>query len=166
MLELTPGRERIAQLEAENARLTAELYKALDVNTGLVQARLLDSAERDALATQLAVKQSLIKDQWDTLDSYATRCRELEAFANDVLEHQAGSLDGCEIQEYGVKHGLLVKFTATEPCGEDCACAEVGLPTECYRRAALAASETSTPPAPICWRCQEVECECEPSTPK
>ncbi len=93
----TSAAERIAQLEAalvasheerkamferlgaENARLTAELYKALDVNTGLVQARLLDSAERDALATQLAVKQSLIKDQWDTLDSYATRCMELEA---------------------------------------------------------------------------------------
>ncbi len=69
----------------------------------------------------------------------------LRAFADDILEHQGGSLDGCDIQEYGVKHGLLVKFTATEPCGEDCACAEVGLPTECYRRAAVAASEPSTP---------------------
>ncbi len=86
-----------------------------------------------------------------------------ESFANEILEHQDGSLDGCDIQDFGVKHGLLVKFTATEPCGEDCACAEVGLPTECYRRRALAASEPSTP---ICWRCQEVECECEPSTPK
>lgn len=45
-------------------------------------------------------------------------------------------LDGGDIQEWGVKCGLLQKVVATAPCGEGCVCADyVGddFPTDCYR---------------------------------
>ncbi len=165
-------------LLAENARLTDALHESQGWALNLVD-------QRDALATRLQAVYSWVPDgemglcplcATDDSDTnprckscqhrkrLATRCGELGAFASEILAAHTGSLDGCDIEEIGVKHGLLVQVTATEPCSEEsCACAEFGFPAECYRRATLAASEPSTP---ICWRCQEVECECEPSTPK
>lgn len=64
----------------------------------------------------------------------------LRAFAQGVMEGwpQDDGIGACELQEIATMHGLLVKQTMTEPCGESCACAEVGeFPTECYRKTAL-----------------------------
>ncbi len=73
---------------------------------------------------------------------------QLLAFANDILDSwpDGGSLDGGDIQEYAVKHGLLRPTVVHEPCNSDdpdqsCRCAEYCMPDEfsegvmCYRRA-------------------------------
>ncbi len=56
----------------------------------------------------------------------------LRAFANDIIA--VDDPDRSDIQDAGVKHGLLENVTATEPCGYACACAELGFPAECYRK--------------------------------
>ena len=70
----------------------------------------------------------------------------LRAFANDVLGDwpEGGSLDGFEIQELAVKHGLLVASKQYKPCVEEgCFCASMVVPEEfeagvdCYRRSQL-----------------------------
>lgn len=61
----------------------------------------------------------------------------IRRFARDVLEggFEGNTFDGADLQELGVKHGLLREVTVTEPCSTDgCACAEVvDFPTTCYR---------------------------------
>lgn len=70
----------------------------------------------------------------------------LRAFAKDVLGDwpEGGSLDGFEIQELAIKHGLLEATTQYKPCVEEgCFCASMLTPEEfesgvtCYRRTAL-----------------------------
>jgi len=66
----------------------------------------------------------------------------LRAFANEVVDCHTGTLEGCDIEEMAVKHGLMETVTVTGPCCEDaCVCAEFGFPMDCYRKAgALAAA--------------------------
>ena len=52
---------------------------------------------------------------------------------------EGGSLDGAEIQDIAVKHGLLKIENRTEECGDVCACREFGFPSECYRKTDLSA---------------------------
>lgn len=68
----------------------------------------------------------------------------LAAFARDIMAiWPEGGLDGGDLQEIAVKHGLLVPETRHAPCGEEgaCSCAEYATPEEfaagvtCYRRA-------------------------------
>jgi hypothetical protein len=58
-------------------------------------------------------------------------------FAQLVLRdwlQEPGDLPGDVVQDYLVQAGLLAPATATEPCGEGCACAEIAdFPTLCYR---------------------------------
>lgn len=59
------------------------------------------------------------------------------AFADDVLAMawEGAGPDGDDIQQAALRHGLLCEVTVTEPCGEVCACAEVGeFPAVCYRK--------------------------------
>lgn len=59
----------------------------------------------------------------------------LRAFANDVIgEREQFDPD---IQELAEQHGLLVLVTVTESCGGNCECAEVGFPSECYRKTSV-----------------------------
>lgn len=69
----------------------------------------------------------------------------LRAFAQDVMgdwPHECG-LDGFELQDLAVKHGLLVPVEMTAPCGEGCQCAEYYESDElvegvtCYRKTEL-----------------------------
>jgi hypothetical protein len=64
------------------------------------------------------------------------RVAELSAFARGILDLCPHT--ECEgIQELAVNQGVLVEVTATEPCGDECACAEVSdFPQACYRLAA------------------------------
>lgn len=42
-------------------------------------------------------------------------------------------VDGGTLQELAVKTGVLESRRVTEPCGESCACAEIGaIPGDCY----------------------------------
>lgn len=76
----------------------------------------------------------------------------LAAFADSMLdEFWDSSLDAFDLQDFGVKSGLLVEVEAKEACGETCSCAEYGeFPQTCYRfapwfkeiRIAIAKEET------------------------
>lgn len=61
--------------------------------------------------------------------------RGLAAFALELIDGawEGGSFDGGDIQEAGVRHGLLTVEQRQESCGEHCDCAEYGFPAECYR---------------------------------
>lgn len=61
--------------------------------------------------------------------------RGLAAFALELIDGawKGGSFDGGDIQEAGVRHGLLAVEQREESCGEHCDCAEYGFPSECYR---------------------------------
>ncbi|MBJ9624562.1 hypothetical protein [Burkholderia multivorans] len=70
----------------------------------------------------------------------------LKRFAGLVLKDHRnggypGDVDGGEIQGYAEQCGLIEEFTASEPCGNGCTCAEVlsrdEFPTSCYRNTAL-----------------------------
>ena len=71
------------------------------------------------------------------------RITELEAdkaklvkFANGVLEMVGESYtdpDGYEVTVRAGENGLIKAVTVTEPCGEYCACADCGFPTQCLR---------------------------------
>lgn len=56
-------------------------------------------------------------------------------FAVEILRGalEGGNFDGGDIQEMGVRHGLLFPEHRTERCGEHCECAEYGFPVECFR---------------------------------
>lgn len=49
----------------------------------------------------------------------------LRAFAQDVMESwPIGDLDGGELQDLALKHGLLMAETRHSPCGDNCSCSE------------------------------------------
>lgn len=55
-----------------------------------------------------------------------------------IAEHRehCGDIDGGSIQDKLEELGLLVSVPVTEPCGENCLCAEYGdFPQECLRLA-------------------------------
>jgi cell division protein FtsB len=72
--------------------------------------------------------------------------RALAAFALELIDGalEGGSFDGGDIQEAGVRHGLLVVEQREESCGEHCACVEYGFPAECYRLTPAIAAHRQT----------------------
>jgi len=70
----------------------------------------------------------------------------VRAFGLRVLEasrKDMGDVDGGDIQDWALELGVLVQVPVTEPCGENCRCAEYGnFPQECIR---LAAQTDGTP---------------------
>lgn len=80
----------------------------------------------------------------DEVEALVAEVERLRAFANAVLEAwPASGIDGDDLQEIAVKHGLLLPETRTAPCrAEGCNCAEYYAADEwaegitCYRRAA------------------------------
>ncbi len=62
-----------------------------------------------------------------------------KGFAMAIMEDwpDTPNLDGFDIQDLAVKHGLLNPVTVTEPCGDNCNCLEWiapdEFPTTCYR---------------------------------
>lgn len=63
-------------------------------------------------------------------------------FAGRALEEVrgewgAGDWDGGDLQDAMEKCGIIESRQVTEPCGEDCSCAEWGLPTRCYFESSL-----------------------------
>jgi hypothetical protein len=81
---------------------------------------------------------------WEAWQHQQAKLKALASFARDVLSNwPEGGIDGADLQELGIKHGLLILKSPgpKEPCGEDCMCAEYfsdaewaqGVP--CYRYA-------------------------------
>jgi hypothetical protein len=63
----------------------------------------------------------------------------MKEFIKDLMWGIGGEwcdqIDGGDLQEHAEKLGLIEKTTVTEPCCENCACADVWdeFPVECYR---------------------------------
>ena len=74
--------------------------------------------------------------------------RQFALWAISESSFQGGDLDGGDIQGKAVALGLLKEVQATEPCGDQCACAEFGFPQECYRFAELLAAQPKTEDTP------------------
>ena len=72
----------------------------------------------------------------------------LRAFAKELMEEWAEhfALDGGDIQELALKHGLLVEVEMTELCGELCECAEAGdFPQTCNRFSSILTGNQKDP---------------------
>ena len=76
--------------------------------------------------------------------------KKLRAFAQAIMEAwPEGGIEGDDLQEIAVKHGMLAPETRFEPCGEWCKCNGIGgydsddwqRGVECYRRTALLMGE-------------------------
>lgn len=87
----------------------------------------------------------------ELLDALLTERDALAQFAAKALDALRGvnignHWDGGDAQAAMLACGLLEPFTATEACGEDCACAEIhDFPQECYRLSALGQGVRQTP---------------------
>lgn len=62
---------------------------------------------------------------------------QFEDFANELISnaHEAFDIDGADIQEIAINHGLIEEIVADESCGKNCGCKESGFPILCYRKA-------------------------------
>ena len=74
----------------------------------------------------------------DSTDVYAS----LLAFAREIMSAwPEGGIEGDDLQDIAVEHGLLVPETRYAPCSEECPCAwsateeEFAAGVICYRRA-------------------------------
>jgi hypothetical protein len=67
----------------------------------------------------------------------------LRAFAQQIMTSWPhGDVDGGFLQDAALACGLLTPVTATEPCGENCQCAEFDdFPQTCYRKTRLLTGE-------------------------
>lgn len=98
-----------------------------------------DSEEVESLRAQLASTEQSRRSFFDFSQDLEKRLASLKAFANELISasFEGGSFEGGDIQDIGVKHGLLRIEQRTEECGEVCACREYGFPAECYRKTDL-----------------------------
>lgn len=71
------------------------------------------------------------------VEAQAAEVERLRKFVGRVLDdarQYMSDIDGGDVQAWAVECGLLEAWTASEPCGEQCECAEVAdFPTRCYR---------------------------------
>ena len=77
---------------------------------------------------------------------YADENKQLRAFAQAIMESwPEGGIEGDDLQEIALKHGMLAPEIRHEPCGEWCQCNGIGgydsdgwqRGVTCYRRTAL-----------------------------
>ena len=73
---------------------------------------------------------------------------ELRTFAQEVMDNwlEDKSLAVDDLEQLGLKHGLLVKVPAQESCGYGCTCYALGVfPTICLRFSSLLTGDRSDP---------------------
>ena len=80
--------------------------------------------------------------------AYHEEVKALRAFAKDIMSYFPDhGLEGDELQEIAVKHGLLRPEIRHEPCGESCNCmnyvcsSDWAEGVECYRKTPLLTGE-------------------------
>ena len=103
--------------------------------------------------TQQKLVAMLRKDAYDAATiakHYADENKQLRAFAQSIMEAwPEGGIEGDDLQEIAVKHGMLTPEIRHEPCGDWCNCnagvdvdgGEWELGVECFRRTALLTGE-------------------------
>lgn len=88
---------------------------------------------------------AMLLEAADTIEAQSLQVAALRAFVRDLFElndwPEGGDVDGFDLQELLVKHGILIEQTVTEPCNVgreeavNCSCAEFGdFPQTCYRK--------------------------------
>ncbi|MBI6621156.1 hypothetical protein YA0783_22925 [Pseudomonas corrugata] len=127
MIDVSPGTADFDRVSAENLAL---------------QQRLTVQDQRvDELETQVNSLEQRRQAEQQACQAAERRVEAMCAFANEMVSaaFEGGSLDGADIQDIAVKHGLLRIETRKGECCEGCACREYGFPAECYRRTELIA---------------------------
>ena len=145
----------------EGAEMTAE-QQARDMleRMGIDGAQSFSSGEIVELANLLSFSQLLTKknveldvkivDGTIAARRISVENKKLRAFAVEVMEAWPdGGIEGDDLQEIAVKHGMLAPEIRHEPCGEWCQCNGIGdyggddwqRGVECYRRTALLTGE-------------------------
>lgn len=83
-------------------------------------------------------KRGWISPQDQTSHLADIRKPDLKGFASEILGiiwQYGSSFDGEDIQELALKYNLIKAVTMTEPCCDECNCAEfTEFPTTCYRK--------------------------------
>ncbi|MBV2205574.1 MAG: hypothetical protein KUL87_09135 [Pseudomonas sp.] len=134
----------------ENAIRAAGKTSCIGVYTRpqLLAALSAVTAERDRLREERDSQQRMCIAEMEKVSQLRAEVERLRAFSNEIVSgaFEGGSFDGGDIQDMGVRHGLLRIEQREDECGEVCACREYGFPSECYRktellRAAMAAKE-------------------------
>ncbi len=83
---------------------------------------------------------------------YADESKKLRAFAREVMSAwPEGGIEGDDLQDIAVKHGMLAPELRHDPCGEWCQCNGIGgydsndwqRGVVCYRRTALLTGESA-----------------------
>lgn len=103
--------------------------------------------ELDLMVADLEQESRLMRARMDRLEkenaTMVDDLAKLRAFAAELLKDWPDymGLDGFELQDLAIKHGLLVGSTVTQPCrAEGCQCAEYNTDAEmeggvtCYRK--------------------------------
>jgi hypothetical protein len=91
-------------------------------------------------ANSCAIVLRMLSELLAELDAAKLNAEKLRRFAYGVMGDwpDVGGLDGCELQDLGVRHGLLVGTMRTEPFGEFCECSGYGeFPMECFTKTPL-----------------------------
>lgn len=101
----------------------------------------------------------------DEIERLRAENETLRAFARDIMAAwPMGGIDGGELQDMAVAHGLLLPETRTAYCGDECVCAEFHSPDDmadgvtCCRRGPLL-SEQTPPSCAYCRGSGEVEAD-------
>ncbi|MGY2157127.1 hypothetical protein [Pseudomonas tolaasii] len=137
-------------LRTQIEKLKADEQEAADLCDRLSD--LLRSTAVEVRGPEEPLKRQGFADLPSHVKAVAAERNQLKAFAVEMINasFEGGSFDGGDIQDIGVKHGLLRIEQREEECGEGCACREYGFPAECYRKAPLLraqSEEVATPSA-------------------
>lgn len=135
--EIDALRTQVAELRAENGKLRQEQGERQEaVSTDALRQRFSEiedevaRGKHNAMSCFTAMRTAALYTPQPGPD-----VRGLAAFALELIDGacEGGSFDGGDIQDAGVRHGLLAVEQRQESCGEHCDCAEYGFPSECYR---------------------------------
>ncbi len=118
----------------------AQIRELTDRNKQL-QSKLLDArlaGDRTRIEPQVESWNNEALDE--ELEQAKQQIEALRGFAQALMVNwfEGLSVDGCDLQDMAETHGLLKPEPRTEPCGQNCTCAEYGdFPAECYRQTEL-----------------------------
>jgi hypothetical protein len=140
LMDACAGVESVITL-AGVARAIDEFERIQAENLALQQRLTVQDQRVDELGTQVHSLEQRRQAEQQSGMAAERRVESLCAFANEMVSaaFEGGSLDGSDIQDIAVMHGVLRIETREDECGEGCACREYGFPAECYRRTELIA---------------------------
>lgn len=117
--------------------IDAELTALVSVELVAAMSRYGDSQRRSSWSDITHSKDALLT----IIGALVKERNSALAFSGSILksarDYIGTDVSGGDVQDWAARDGLLEKVVVTESCGEECVCAEVGLPADCYRFTAL-----------------------------